>query len=215
MNVVGLARSHAGIREMQDCSEYRYRVLTARNAQRSTPIAGLDRQESASMFTSTGRPTGHHCTTRRSAGQRRQSARSLCRTFLVVGAVAATGVLFAATATAAVPTTTTVVVSAGGSVGMYGTGCPVTLTTHTTDSGGIPVPSGTVAFYDNTAPIGTAGVDSTGVANQTWTPTTTGNHQIIAHYFPNGSYLGSFGVPVTVKVTTGVSLGVICFVTPF
>lgn len=74
--------------------------------------------------------------------------------------------------------------------------------------------SGTVAFYDNATVIGNATVNSSGAVTETWTPTTTGNHQVLAHYLANSTYLGSFSAQLTVKVTTGLNLGLVCIVSP-
>lgn len=53
------------------------------------------------------------------------------------------------------------------------------------------IPTGTVTFFDNGNPIGTAPLDSSGTASLTTSWTTPGNHQLSASYTGDNNFYGS------------------------
>lgn len=85
------------------------------------------------------------------------------------------------------------------SAGSVAVGVPVTLTAALT--GGGAMPSGTAAFLDGAAQIGTAALNSAGSAAFTTSNLAAGKHTITASYGGDGNYAPATSTAVTVTVT--------------
>ncbi len=72
---------------------------------------------------------------------------------------------------------------------------PVVLSASVTST--YAIPTGTVTFMDGSTALGTATVNSSGIAALTTSYTTTGTHTITAVYSGSAGYSGSSGAPVT------------------
>jgi hypothetical protein len=82
-----------------------------------------------------------------------------------------------------------------------GLGAPVTFTASVTGSTtGLAVTSGTVTFFDGTAPIGSAALDSTGHAQLITSSLSRGTHSITASFGGNGNYMASVSAPITQSI---------------
>jgi Tol biopolymer transport system component len=96
---------------------------------------------------------------------------------------------------AARATTTALMSSSNPSV--YGQG--VTFTATVTSAAGTP--SGSVTFFDGTAPLGPVTLNPAGIATFATSSLVAGSHSITASYAPSGNFIGSTSSPLAQTVT--------------
>jgi hypothetical protein len=91
---------------------------------------------------------------------------------------------------------TQVALTAGANPAIYGT--PLALTSTVASNGGVA--TGTVTFTDGGATVGTAVLNSAGVATLTTSSLAPGTHSIVAAYAGDGSASASISTPLTLNV---------------
>ncbi len=111
----------------------------------------------------------------------------------------------ASTSTAITPLPTTTGLKSSLLTSKFGEAVTFTVTVAGT-SPGAGTPAGTVTFYDGKLVLGTATLNSYGVATFTTASLSVANHSITAAYKASGKYAGSSSVPLTQTVLPSVAV---------